>query len=499
MESLTMVLNSLSSSYSARAKTLAIILAAGHGKRIKSEKSKMLHEIWGVPTVERVHRAVEKGLPGSIASVVVGVKAADVAGAIGKRKNTRYAWQKEQNGTGHAVQIALQDAIPKTTQHCYVLPGDLGLLDAPEMRSFHKAFIRSKCDMMVLTGIYEGDPAENYYGRIIRAKKRTADGKPSKHAGMVIEIKEHRDILALKGNYNVSHNGESFTFTRDELMAIPEFNSGVYGFKIAPLLGHIKQIGSDNVQGEIYLTDLIAMFNHSGLRVGARAASDATVVLGFNNKSVLKEMDNIARRRTYEQLKDVVTFIDPEHFFLADPVVDQILRLDRKGQPLDITIGEGVHVGPQVRIAPGLKLARNATVKGAVKFGRNVKVGEGSVLNNYPGQRIAVGDNVEIMVGDQLNGNIRIGQNSRIEGGVRITGSDEHPVRIGSDVRIKGSTYLYGCVIEDSVQMEHCFVKQKRIRAVRREDGSVQPVRFYRPMPEGMDSVVDIGGRPRQR
>ncbi len=492
MMSLTSILSDLSSSYSSNAKTLAIILAAGHGKRIKSEKSKMLHEIWGVPTVERVHRAIEKGLPGCISSVVVGVKAEDVAGAIGKRKNTRFAWQEEQNGTGHAVQIALQDAVPKTTQYCYVLPGDLGLLDAQEMRSFHKAFLRSKCDMMVLTGIFEGDPTENYYGRIIRAKEVTREGKKSKHAGMVIEIKEHRDILALKKDYVVSHNGESFTFTRDELMAIPEFNSGVYGFKMKLLLDHIKRIGSDNVQGEIYLTDLIAMFNRSGLRVGARAASDATVVLGFNNKSVLKEMDNIARRRTYELLKDVVTFIDPEHFFLADPVVDQILRLDKKGQPLDITIGEGVYVGPQVRIAPGLGLARNATVKGKVKFGKNVRVGEGSVLNNYPGQEIVIGDDVTIMVSDQLNGNIRIGRDSQIEGGVRITGSDKHPVRIGSNVRIKGATYLYGCIIDDNVQMEHCFVKQKRIRAARREDGSVQPVRFYRPLPEGMDSIVEI-------
>jgi len=67
-----------------------------------------------------------------------------------------------------------------------------------------------------------------------------------------------------------------------------------------------------------------------------------------------------------------------------------------------------------------------------------------------------------------------------------------HPVRIGSHVWIKGTTYLYGCVIEKDVQIEHCLIKQKRIRAVRREDGSVQPIRFYRPMPEGMDSVVEI-------
>jgi bifunctional UDP-N-acetylglucosamine pyrophosphorylase/glucosamine-1-phosphate N-acetyltransferase len=492
--SLNALLKDLSSSYDPHAKTLAVILAAGHGKRIKSEKSKMLHEIWGVPTVERVHRAMVKGLPGCICSVVVGVKAADVAGAIGRTKNTCYVWQEQQNGTGHAVQIALQGKIPSTTRHCYVLPGDMGLLNAAEVRTFHRAFLRSGCDMMVLTGIYDGDPTENYYGRIIRARPTTRDGEKSRYAGAVIEIKEHRDILALKKDYVVSYRDESFSFTRDELLGIREFNSGVYGFKMKPLLTHVNRIARDNVQGEIYLTDLIAMFNQHHLKVGARPASDATVILGFNNKSVLKEMDNIARQRTYELLKDVVTFHDPDHFFLADQVVDQIVRLDKKGELLDIVIGEGVHVGPKVKIGPGLKLGRNATIKGKVKFGKNVSVGEGSVLNNYPGQEIVLGDNVEIMVGDQLNGNITIAKNTRIEGGVRITGSDEHPVRIGSRVRINGSTYLYGCTIEEGVQMEHCFIKQKRIRAVRREDGSIQPVRFYRPMPEGMDSVVDMAG-----
>ena len=488
--SLNALLRDWSSPYDPSAATLAIILAAGHGKRIKSEKSKMLHEIWGVPTVERVHRAIVKGLPGCISSVVVGVKAADVAKAVGRRKNTRYVWQKEQNGTGHAVRVALQGKMPKTVQYCYVLPGDMGLLNANEVRSFHKAFVRSGYDMVVLTGAYQGNPSENYYGRILRAKQKNDDGTESKHAGMVIEIMEHRDILAIKKDYTVSYNGESFTFTRDELLAISEFNSGVYGFRMKPLLTHINRISSDNVLGEIYLTDLIAMFNRSNLKVGARAASDTAIILGFNNKSVLKEMDNIARQRTYERLKDIVTFEDPDHFFLADQVVDQIVRLDKKGEPLDIVVGEGVHVGPEVRINTGMKLARNATVKGRVKFGQNVSVGEASILNTYPGQEIVLGDQVEIMIGDQLNGNIHIQNNTRIEGGVRITGSDDHPVRIGGNVRIKGSTYIYGCTIEDGVQIEHCFIKQKRIRAVQREDGSIQPVRFYHPMPEGMDSVV---------
>lgn len=308
---------------------------------------------------------------------------------------------------------------------------------------------------------------------------------------MVIEIKEHKDILAVNGEYKVMYRDECFSFTREELLAIPEFNSGVYVFAMKSLLKHVMRIKSDNAQNEIYLTDLISMFNRAGLKVGARPATDPAVVLGFNNKSVLKAMNQIARRHVYETLKDIVTFDDPEHFFIADEVVERILELDRSGAPLDMRIGEGAHIGPQVQVNVGLDLGMNAHVSGGVRFGRGVRVGRNSILSTHPGQSMTIGDNVEIMVGDALSGVIEIGAESRIEGGVRITGSEEHPVRIGKSVRIKGTTYLYGCDIEDGVQIEHCLLKQKRVRAVRREDGSVQPVRYFMPLAEGMDSVRD--------
>jgi len=490
--STTTVLRRLSSPYSRSSSALAVILSAGHGKRIKSEKSKMLHEIWGVPTVERIHTAVTRGIPGANVAVVVGVKAEDVARAVGVRPGTRYVYQPAQRGTGHAVQVALKGLRPGRMRSCCVLPGDMGLLTAAELRAFHRAFLRSGCDMMVLTGMYEGDPSGNYYGRIVRAKQTTAEGGRSRHAGMVIEIKEHRDILAIEGGYTIACRGERFRFSRDELLAIREFNSGVYAFRMAPLLRHVFRIRPDNVQREVYLTDLIAMYNRAGLSVGARPATDPAVVLGFNNKSVLKMMNTIARQQAYERLKDIVTVDDPDDFFLADEVIEQIVRLDRSGAPLDIHIGQGVHVGRDAVVSPGLDLQKNVAVTGGVRFGRNVKVGRSTILSTHPGQTMRIGDNVEIMVGDALSGVIEVGANTRIEGGVRITGSDQDPVRIGSHVRIKGTTYIYGCRIEDHVFIEHCFLKCRRVRAVRMENGDVQPVRFVLPLPEGIDSVRDI-------
>lgn len=497
MSSTNALLRSLSSPLAPSSQTLAVVLAAGHGKRIKSEKSKMLHEIWGVATVERMLRAVTRGLPGCNTSVVVGVKADDVAGTLAKRPHTRYAYQEQQKGTGHAVQVALRGLKLPAARYCYVLPGDMGLLTAGELREFHQAFVKSGCDMMVLTGVFDGDPKDNYYGRIVRAKAQTAGGRPSRYEGMVIEIVEHKDILAIQGDRVVQYRDEEFRFTRDELLATSEFNSGVYVFRMAQLVRHVMKIRSDNAQNELYLTDLIAMFNKAGLKVGAREATDPAVVLGFNNKSVLKSMNVIARRQAYEALKDIVTFDDPEDFFLADEVVEQIVALDKLGAPLDIHIGQGASVGPGVKIAPGLDLGQNVSVSGGVVFGRGVRVGRNSILSTHPGQSIALGDGVEILVGDALSGQISVGAGSRIEGGVRITGSDEHPVRIGSGARIKGTTYIYGCDVEDGVLIEHCFLKCKRVRAVRTEDGSVQPVRFVMPLPEGIDSVRDADTRKR--
>ena len=82
----------LSSKFS-KTDTLVIILAAGHGKRIRSSTSKMLHTIWGIPSIERVRLAVNDGIPKSNVTIVVGIKALDVANTVGKQPNTIFAYQ----------------------------------------------------------------------------------------------------------------------------------------------------------------------------------------------------------------------------------------------------------------------------------------------------------------------------------------------------------------------------------------------------------------------
>ncbi len=475
---------------------IAVILAAGHGKRIKSQKSKMLHKIWEIPTVQRVFNSCSNGINQLNTIIVVGIKAKDVMSVIGKRKRNVFAYQEIQKGTGHAVKIALE----KVDSHkfkgiVYVLPGDMGLMDAQTMKRFREEFVHSNSDMMVLTGLFEGNPKDNSYGRILRVKKQDVNGNNSgEDYGKVIEILEYKDIITIPdgNNYLAEFNGKTYCFTKQELIENNEFNSGVYAFKYEKLIELVDSLSSDNAQNEYYITDLISLFNKKNYSVMAISPLEQYVVMGFNNKSVLKEMENVARKKIYEELKDLIEIDDPDDFFIHEEVVDQIIELDKKGIPLDIKIGKGVYIGSGVKLNYNLNLKKNVCVFGNVHFGKNVTVWQNAYLSTYEGQNFIVGDNVEILWGDIIKGNIIIGENSRIESSVNMTGSDEHPLRIGKNVLIKGTSYLYGSIVEDDVQIEHSVLIKKKVERLVRKDGSVQPVRFYLPMPEGIDAVQRI-------
>ncbi|MEJ2617280.1 MAG: NTP transferase domain-containing protein, partial [Ignavibacteriaceae bacterium] len=326
------LMENLSSEFNYDYKEVVIILAAGHGKRIKSQKSKMLHKIWGIPTVERVYNSCRNGINNINAIVVVGIKAKDVMQVINKRPNTLFAYQETQNGTGHAVQVALEKIDNKLFDGTvYVLPGDMGLIDRETMDRFRQEFLKSKSDMMVLTGIFEGNSDENSYGRIVRVKEKDEKGKSSGNdKGRVIEILEHKDILSLNSDkpYKVNFNGRTYSYTKEELINNNEFNSGVYAFNYKKLFEQVKHISSDNAQNEIYITDLISIFNKNGFTVTAVSPVEQYVVMGFNNKSVLKEMENVARKKVYNKLKDIIEIDDPDDFFIHEEVVKEIIETD---------------------------------------------------------------------------------------------------------------------------------------------------------------------------
>ena len=476
-------------------KETAIILAAGHGKRIKSQTSKMLHKIWEIPTVERVCTACQKGLADSNIIIVVGIKAEEVVKTVGKKKSVSYAYQEVQNGTGHAVQIALENITNKNYDGTvYIFPGDMGLIDGETIHFFKEEFEKSNADMMVLTGIFDGHVEDNYYGRILRVPDKDLKGADKKDTGKVIEILEYKEILNIDDSkkYSAEYHKKKYKFTRKSLLENREFNSGVYAFKFKPLAELIQKIGNNNVQNEVYLTDLIALFNKNGYTVEAVSPQNQYVLMGFNNKSVLKEMDAIARKLVYEKVKDIVMIDDPDDFFIEENVVEEILELDKHALPLEIHIGKGVFIGKGVKLNYNLSLGKNTFLEGDIQFGKMITIGDNAQISCFYGQKINVGDNVEIFGGSIIKGNVNIGTDTKIESGVRITGSDQLPCIIGSHVTVKGITYIFGSQIDDHIFIEHSVLIRKKITKPAGVKADIYHVRFYLPEAEGIDAVKDL-------
>ena len=480
-------LNVLSDSIDPSCNEVSVILAAGHGKRIKSEKSKMLHEIWGKPSVLRVSEAAIKGLSSPNQVIIVGKKALEVARALGKKKNRLFVFQEKQKGTGDAVKIAMEHkGVSGFSGNVYVFPGDMGLLTDNTVVQFKKSFESCSCDMFVLTGYFEGRRSlDNYYGRII---------KSGKHENEVIEIKEFKDIAAMESNaeYTVSYKNQEKTFRRDELLDIKEFNTGVYAFKIGPLKTLINMITSDNVQGEIYVTDLIKIFNDNGLMVGTSRVENNNLAVAFNVKSVLKKMKATFRNMIYESLKDIIAIDDADDFYIAEETVGNIIEMDKEFSSLDIQIGKGANIGEKIKINRGLYVGRDSHLSGNVRLGQNVKIGENVIISTYPNQFLEIGDNTQILRGNVIQGEAKLGNNVRIETGVRITGSSSNPVVIGNNVLIKGVTYIFGSIIEDDLMIVHSILKNMHVETVKKKNGETQPVKYIFPHPEGLDSISPI-------
>jgi bifunctional UDP-N-acetylglucosamine pyrophosphorylase/glucosamine-1-phosphate N-acetyltransferase len=305
---------------------------------------------------------------------------------------------------------------------------------------------------------------------------------------------EFKDILALPDDkpYEVKYRDQVYAYTKKELIETNEFNSGVYAFDYIKLIELINNLSSNNAQNEIYITDLISLFNQKGYSVGAVSPINQHVVMGFNDKSVLKEMDEIARKNVYEKLKNIIEIDDPYDFFIHDSVVNDLIEMDKKGIPLDIKIGKGAYIGNGVKLNYNVEIGRAAYINGNVVFGKNIKIWRIVHLSTFPNQTLTIEDNVKILWGDIIKGNITIGENSTIESSVNMTGSDEFPLRIGKNVLIKGSSYLFGSVVDDGVSIEHSVLIKKKIKAEKDPAGKIKSVRFYIPDTEGKDLLSEL-------
>jgi bifunctional UDP-N-acetylglucosamine pyrophosphorylase/glucosamine-1-phosphate N-acetyltransferase len=241
---------------------VALILAAGKGKRMKSDLAKVLHKLNGRYIVEYVIDAVRQaGLERQI--LVIGHQAEKVEKAL-SGIGVEFALQAQQLGTGHAVMMA-EPLLDGFRGDLVVLCGDMPLVKPRTIRRLIDERHKLGAAAVVLTAILD-DPAK--YGRIIRDEK-----------GLLKAIVEYRDA-------------------DNQVRGIKEVNTGAYCFdweKLQPILRHL---GDDNDQGEYYLTDSVSILVGQGEPVGAIVAEDPNEGFGINSASELEIVENIIKNGT---------------------------------------------------------------------------------------------------------------------------------------------------------------------------------------------------------
>lgn len=236
-------------------KRAAIVLAAGKGKRMKSDLPKVLHEINGRPMIKMVLDTL-KGLKFDRIVVVIGHKGEMVQEAL-SGYDVHFAWQREQLGTGHAVMMT-EEVMGDFDGTTLVAAGDVPFLSAGSIRRLLEVHQGMKASATCLSAVF-ADPTG--YGRIVR------DGD----SDILQEIIEHKDAS-------------------EEVRAIHEINSGTFCFDNRALFAALKQVGKDNAQGEYYLTDTIKIMHDKGLVVAVTTAQNPDEVLGVNSVDQLAEV-----------------------------------------------------------------------------------------------------------------------------------------------------------------------------------------------------------------
>lgn len=244
--------------------TVAIVLAAGKGTRMESDLPKVLHTINGEPLVVYPIRAARAAKAESVV-VVVGYEGERVRSEVRARFEEpgwlRFATQAEQLGTGHAVMCALPE-VDATDGVALVLSGDVPLLTASTLRALAERCQATEAGLALTTF---RPPDLTGYGRILRDSE-----------GRVAGIREHRDASEAE-------------------RAITECNAGTYAVALDHLRADLPRLGRNNAQGEIYLTDLVALAAERG--EVAALEIDPVEAAGVNTVQQLAELEAIATAR----------------------------------------------------------------------------------------------------------------------------------------------------------------------------------------------------------
>jgi bifunctional UDP-N-acetylglucosamine pyrophosphorylase/glucosamine-1-phosphate N-acetyltransferase len=344
-----------------------VILAAGQGTRMKSARPKVIHELAGKPIL---HHVVEtsRALQAEQVVVVIGHGAEQVRAAM-QGEQLIFVEQREQLGTGHALQQCLDVIDPGND--VLVLVGDVPLIRAETISRLLEQ--SGGATVSVLSFMPENAFG---YGRIVRDEN-----------GQVSAIVEQKDTSSAEAE-------------------IGECNSGILMIRGERLRELVMALDNNNVQGEYYLTDVVALAAAAGDAVTATVCEDANEVNGINNQQQLALVETLYRKRAADALM-------AQGVKLFDPT-----RIDLRGE---ISVGQDV----QIDI--------NCVFEGEVSLGDKVRIGANCVIRNC---RIAAGSEIKPMTSIEdavIGSNVSIGPFARIRPGTEC----DDDVKIGNFVETK--------------------------------------------------------------
>ena len=406
-----------------------VVLAAGQGTRMKSATAKVLHTMCGRTLLGHVLAAVEP-LQAHQTLVVVGHGRDQVVDELAAAPgDVRPVVQAEQNGTGHAVRLAME-AAGDVDGAVIVVPGDAPLLTTGTITALAKRHLETLAAATLLTARM---PDPQGYGRVVRDQ----DG----HVSAIVEEKD----------------------ADERARQIDEVATSVYVFDAKKLVANLARLGTDNAQGEEYLTDVIGMLVAAGDVVASVTAEDYRETLGVNDQIQKAQARRLMRDRIVEHwMRAGVTITDPETTWMGvgvqlepDVTIHQNTQLHGA-----TTIRTGAVVGPDCTLTNTV-VGEGATVVKSqcdgAQIGAGASVGPYSFLR--PGTRLGArakaGAFVEMKaatVGDDSKvphlsyvGDAEIGERTNIGAAtvfVNYDGVEKHPTKIGDDVRVGSDTML---------------------------------------------------------
>ncbi|MBM7091665.1 bifunctional UDP-N-acetylglucosamine diphosphorylase/glucosamine-1-phosphate N-acetyltransferase GlmU [Streptomyces sp. S12] len=345
---------------SANRPAAVVVLAAGEGTRMKSATPKVLHDICGRSLVGHVLAASGELEPEHLVVVVGHAREQVTAHLAEVAPGVRTAVQAEQNGTGHAVRMGLEELGGAVDGTVIVVCGDTPLLTGATLRELAATHAAEGNAVTVLTAEV---PDATGYGRIVRDEA----------SGAVTAIVEHKDAS-------------------EEQRAVREINSGVFAFDGALLAQALKQVRTDNSQGEEYLTDVLGILRAAGHRVGASVAGDHREIAGINNRVQLAEARRILNERLLTAaMLSGVTVVDPASTWVDVSVTFEQDVVVHPGTQLhgSTHLAEGCEVGPSTRLTDtrvGAGARVDNTVSVDAEVGPEASVGPFAYLR--PGTRL---------------------------------------------------------------------------------------------------------------